>query len=196
MDPACGGWGGGDDPWNWNGGGGTDPYPPADTTRPCQTNYPLLDDSVVQQKFAEAWEASNYGAPMNDRREQGGWIIRTPDGRLTAQPFPATWPAYQCGIDIPNDALAPVGALAMYHTHPFKRGDRLTGCDPQVLPGGGRVFINYRNESSIADDSALVGFRRRNAPDLIGLILDADSIIAFDGSGVQSHDIKVERCGY
>jgi hypothetical protein len=81
----------------------------------------------------------------------------------------------------------------MFHTHPFKKDDLLTSCDPQDLPGGKKAFMNYRNESSIADDSILTSFRQRGA-DLIGLILDAEKITAYDGTGVK--DIPVDRCGY
>lgn len=196
MDPACGSGGGS---WTWDGAGGIgDPNPPPDTTKPCATDHGLLNDAVVQQKFSEAWEASRYDAPMDQRKEQGGWILQTPDGLLTAEPFPALWRATPCGIEFPPDAWPPPGALAMYHTHPFKRGDLLTGCSPQDLPGGQKMFVIYSNESSVADDSALMSFRHRGATNLIGLILDADQITAYDGTGLQTeeHQRVIGRCGY
>lgn len=197
MDPACGGWGGGEDPWNWDGGGGTDPYPPPEDTakRPCHTGYEVLDDSVVQAKFMEAWETSGYDTrPLSDRIERGGWVIKTAEHTYTVEAFPATWRATACGIELPSDAWPPLGTVAMFHTHPYRRGELLTACDPVDLPGGRKAFVNYRNESSIADDSALTSFRQRGASNLIGLILDADKISAYDGSG--DVQVAVDRCGY
>jgi hypothetical protein len=196
LDPACGGWGGSEDPWSWDGGGGADPNPPEDTIKnPCNTPYPLLNDTAIQVKFAEAWAASGYETlPVQERREHGGWIMVTPEGTLTVQEFPATWHTTPCGIDMPRDAWPPAGTLAMFHTHPFAVGDRLTSCEQVDLPGGRRGFMNYRNESSFADDSALRYFRNMGAPALIGIIIDANKIIAYNGTA--AGQTSVDRCGY
>lgn len=157
----------------------------------------MIDSPEVQAGFTDLWARSGYGKPMAERREQGGWLMRRLDGSYYMRMFPEDWAAGPCGIDLPPGTLPPDGAVAKVHTHPFHRGERLTECPRQEIPGMGSFHVNYKNESSEADDRELRRFRSiPGAQNLIGIIIDHDQIIAYDGSGTPEGEVKLDRCGY
>jgi hypothetical protein len=132
---------------------------------------------------------------MSERRENGSWIIKNPDGSFGFQEFPSTWTSSPCLISQPPDLWPPLGAVAMFHTHPYAKGELLTECPRQELPGGGSWFMNYNGESSINDDKIIADLRQKGAS-VVGIIADANHIVAFDGTGTPAGTINVDRCGY
>lgn len=215
--PDCGGGGGGDPGW-WTGGGGPyepppddgggggggggdpggedpggdDPYPP----EPCDTGDPVVDSPEVQQGFADLWSRSNPDAEMQDRLERGGWIIQGPAG-YSVQPFPESWTLNACEIRFPVDALAPTGAVAWVHTHPYRSGERLTACGSHTIYIGGvpmKAYFRYGNQPSEDDGKFSTLW---NKP---GYVIDKNKITRFIGnaSSPDHFDVQsqVNRCGY
>jgi hypothetical protein len=160
---------------------------------PCSTGLATLDDPEVQSGLCDLWRRSNPEAPMADRREQGGWLVRVGDDFML-DPFPPEWISQPCALTPPEDFQSPPGTIAMVHTHPYARREPLTSCDKQELPGGLSMYINYSGDPSIDDDSTMLDLRSRY-PNLIGLVIDQDQIIAYTGSPVDEPS-RYPRCGY
>ena len=129
---------------------------------------------------------------MSQRREQGGWLIRNPDNTFRFEPFPATYATSPCAIALPMPLPIPPGAVAMVHTHPFRNGERMTSCDWQETPYG-TFPVTYRNTTSMDDDQVLRRLQTTGAPELIGIMIDADKIVAYNAGPTES---SFQRCGY
>jgi hypothetical protein len=54
--------------------------------------------------------------------------------------------------------------------------------------------MNYQHQSSIDDDKIVSPLRARGY-DIIGIIIDAEKIIAYDGSNT-TEPVLFNRCGY
>jgi hypothetical protein len=156
----------------------------------------VIDSPEVQDGFKDLWARSNYGpnVPMSERREQGGWLLRNPDGTFRIEPFPSSWANGPCEINLPNPLTVPAGAVALVHTHPYRNGERLTSCDSQPTPWGS-MPLTYRNDSSFDDDRVIRAIRQTR-PEVIAIIIDAEKIVPFDGSDSDTDEDKLDRCGY
>ncbi|HEU0055562.1 MAG TPA: hypothetical protein VFQ39_20380 [Longimicrobium sp.] len=179
--------------------GGGDPDPAgsggADEDDPCNTGLLMLDAPGTQEGFASIWSKSGFGLPMAQRRERGGWLIRDPDGSFRLQEFPDSWQTHPCQINVPASATVPAGAVALVHTHPYSRGEQLTGCPTQSIPGVGSFHVNYTGDSSIPDDSTMLRLREHVSPAMIGIMIDNDEIVAYNGSSA-AEPTRRPRCGY
>lgn len=201
--PPCmdgGGCGGSEPVAGVGGGGGTpclDCFPPEDD--PCKTGYPLLDDTVTQNALRLLWNRSNYGPniPMLDRWERGGWLVRDPVTLVYRfEIFPDEW-SQNCRILVPEGTRPPPHTVALVHSHPFRRGERMTTC-PGLRIGEVEFKLPYRNATSFDDDSTIIAINTKEreaggAGGLVGIMIDADSITAFSSTNDQ---VKIGRCGY
>jgi hypothetical protein len=176
-----------------------------DTSRadvPCvQDSFPndsVIADSAVQAMLAPLWTASEYAdanglvKPLADRKEHGGFIIRT-GNTYTFQPFPSTWNADACGIDVDTTYAIPTGTVAFIHTHPFTAGET-TGppCPPSGYDANNNpIYGVYNNEPSDFSGDRRVSFNWDNLP---GYILDANKVIRFNVLPIL--DYKSSRCAY
>jgi hypothetical protein len=197
-----GGWqGGGGGEGGWNAslgdgpsyGGGYDPGTPPESEGPCPPEFTVLNDPDVQAGFADLWQRSNADAPMKDRREQGGFLVNHGDGTFGLVPFPPEWASDPCQIRIPATFSSPPNTFAIVHTHPYAYHETLTSCDYQQLPGGIKLPVVYNGDTSFDDDSTMLRLRQ-DYPGLIGLVLDKDKIIAYNGDAMENRPIS--RCGY
>jgi hypothetical protein len=179
--------------------GAPSPAEPPPTVQPdtCKTGDPTVDDPAVQQAFIHIWSNSNYGpdVPMNQRIEDGGWIIRNADGTLRFMSFPVSYGRGHCSIDIPAGVSPPAGTVAWVHSHPFAAGEKLTECDWQSIPGVGNFPLTYQNQSSAADDQAQAQWRAQGY-NISAYMIDANTIVRFDGTGTAQGETKYSRCGY
>jgi hypothetical protein len=110
---------------------------------------------------------------------------------------------------------SPPNAVAFVHTHPFRRGEVMTGCGPAQIrdpsaPGGSRdmvgadgkpVYDVYRNRASGPDRLLLdtVNTLRRDLNDqldqLAGVIIDANQMAVYtEDAGAKP--VPLPRCGY
>jgi hypothetical protein len=170
------------------------PPPPADT---CNTADSVIEDPSIQAAFDTVWNQSNFGAPMADRREQGGWIFSDGSGGFRFEPFPAAWTRGPCSIDVPPGAMPPANAVGWVHTHPYTRGERLTECDWQPTPIG-KFPVDYNGLTSEDDDNLQARWRAATpaGASFTGYMIDADQITKFTGEGTLDTEQKFPRCGY
>lgn len=185
-------------------GGGTGGTPkPVELKEPakpdsCQTGDPAIDSPQVQAGLALIWKNSNYGpnVPMEQRVEDGGWILRNPNGSFTFQRFPASWVRETCSITPPGPVTPPATAVGVVHTHPFRNGEALTACPPLVTRWG-TLVTNYNGATSDDDDSAIAALRLMPGfEQLKGYMIDADGIVTYTGPGAAAQQPRVARCGY
>lgn len=89
----------------------------------------------------------------------------------------------------------------MVHTHPYRRGEKLTECPKQELnlpnlPPGFSDYQNYNGDSSIDDDQTIRDVRTRY-PELLGLLLDNEGYVPYTGTDTDTPDQRrIPRCGY
>ena len=106
------GGGGGGGAGNGNGTGGS-----GNGGGQSNNTDPLADPTVVAA-LDTAWTESNPGTGTDpNRAEQGGWIVRNPDGTFTIQ----RWPAGQAAGITPT--AAPSNVAGSFHTHPNLGGN-------------------------------------------------------------------------
>lgn len=158
---------------------------------PCSTGNSVIDNLQVQQGFTELWTASNTHLPIDQRREQGAWIVSTSNG-YDVEPWPSWWTTFPCGIAAPEDwyEYAPSNTVGMVHTHPFFAGDDTTtvcGAPPEGTE-------DYSSGSNLYDISALADLANHLSNYTIkGYIIDGNNIVLY--TPFASLDI-IERCGY
>jgi hypothetical protein len=199
-----------DDPtglcWDDGSGGGSQfPEPPQDPcmaenpptycTNPCQTGDATKDNKAVQIGFDAIWEASNFGDPAapnprEDRRENGMFIIRNPDGTLRWDKWPNAWETQACGIAMEDDwrDYLPDNLIAVAHTHPWFIGEYYKDvCKDSVTD-------DYTGGHSDADHDWLLYINAHfNSIEIKSFVIDADSIWTIDFWKNPSH---TARCGY
>lgn len=183
--------------------GGTPNNPGPDLEEPelepdtCNTGDPLIDSPQVQAGMEQIWGNSNYGenVPMDQRYEDGGWIVRKSDGTYGMEPFPSSWTRTNCAIYPPSVITVPPTAVGWVHTHPFKFGEKLTACPPVQTPWGPHP-VTYTGLTSDPDDEAVATIRRQAGYGAFrAYMLDADGITTYTGPAVADHP-RVPRCGY
>ncbi len=92
----------------WGGCG--QPQPP--TNCPTNSTDPFTDPNI-RKDFEKAWNDSNPGTGTDpNRKEQGGWITKNPDGSFST----TRWPS-GAGSSV-SPTPAPSGASGSFHTHP------------------------------------------------------------------------------
>lgn len=123
-------------------------------TVPCPTGDPILDDPAVRQGLKQVWNASNPEAPSDSNRiEHGAWIRLGSNGSLFVDPFPSSWAATGCGIDVPPETRPPSDAVAWVHTHGWTRGEKMTACR-RLKVGNVELPFNYSGDPSDDDQQA------------------------------------------
>lgn len=193
------------------GSGESPPPPPPPSPDSCLTGVDAFDTPAVRQGMKDLWTRSNPDAPQAQRREQGGWIVRAPNGTYSMVRL-VNSVSEPCRLN--GNFNAPQGAVAFVHTHPFRRGEVQTSCDPVrvedpsapgvfldfIGPDGQRVYQVYDNQPSLPDRDLMslinsVRGELTNQPLLAGVIMDRDRITVY------THDPAMEpepfpRCGY
>lgn len=169
-----------DDPGGGGDPGGDEPLPPD----PCATGDPVIDSEPLQDALQSLWTQSNPGANLAQRREQGGWIVRTAGGYSVVQ-FQNVRRSF-CKIEgeepLPNGEI-----VGFVHTHPYGVGETIVNCAFQIIPYEGRP-----SEDDVLM-SAFLGQLLGRAEPLPGYIIDGDGIRRFaQGQPTTSY----ERCGY
>lgn len=196
VDDESGGTGGTTTPTGTTGGssgGGTTPPPPEGTDPDsCKTGNAVVDDPVVNAGFEALWEQSNFDAPLADRLEAFGWVVKTATGyrieivgtgNFCGYTGVAPWP--------PEGGSAIVGFI---HTHPYTVGETVLSCGASGNINGA---VDYPGTPSDFDRnlSVALGQQLGRGQPLPGLVLDANGIRSFEG-----WDAAVEtsygRCGY
>lgn len=178
---------------NDGGGYGWDPGTPSNDPTPCATGDAFLDNPLVEQGFAELWEASNASATaLGARTEQYGWIVQTATGyrvhRLGA--------GNVCGADW-TFAEPPEGwdaIVGFIHTHPYSLGELVPVCDEQMHIVDALPYTGVPSSFDLRASVQLGEILHRTEP-LGGIILDAAGIRAFKGEDT-SAQVSVARCGY
>ena len=93
---------------------------------------------VLEDMWVESFGSTNdIGAPQDQRKEMGGWMIKDGGGNLSFQPFPSDLEASICTIQkVPPP---PAGAVAVIHTHPVIPTERIkeASCIESILDGLG-----------------------------------------------------------
>jgi hypothetical protein len=196
-EPIGGGGDGGDGNSGGTGGGSggstTKPPPVELEADSCKTQDQMIDDLDVQQAFKDFWAASGLSLSQEQRREQGGWIFADPSGGYMVVPFAAELERTPCSIELP--VTPPAGALGYIHTHPFRVGELVTvpGCLPTL---NGKVYpVRFLSGSSDADDQVQSGYKAQGY-NLRAYVIDANTIIQYDGSGIPQNERTYGRCGY
>jgi hypothetical protein len=188
---------GGTDP----GGGGTEPPPsdcpewdpncekqppPADT---CNTGDPIIEDSTVQEGFAELMMDSNPDASQPQRLEQAGWIVADGSGGYFVQRWTNSQ-SLACGIVF--DEIVPANAVGYVHTHPFRLNEEVRTCG-QNFDG---TYPRYRGGAS-EDDINTMKQLAAMLPGSKGYILDKSGISIFsETTRVDRRDQRFPTCGY
>jgi hypothetical protein len=162
---------------------------------PCDNNDTILEDGTIQEDLLNIWIQSltDSSTPLSDRRERGGWIVRTSTGYDVFY-FAPTFVSTPCGIDFPSNWLStiPANVVGYIHSHPFSSGDNVTSVCGSV--NGGEAI--YEGEPSDYDYWLLLkASGHLKKPDLVGYIIDADHIGKFNVSGVEN-TVYYNRCGY
>jgi hypothetical protein len=187
VPPEC------NDPCNW-----IDPSLVWLCEEPCSTGNPVIDDIQIQQAFTQLWEESLTTLPINQRREQGGWVISTSNG-YEFEPFPSGWTGYPCGIAAPTNwyEFAPSNTVGMVHTHPFFEGEDTTAldvCGPE--PDGTE---DWNSVYSDEDYDALVDLANHlDNYSIKGYVIDGDNILTYSVLNHPSFgpESSHDRCGY
>ena len=205
-----GGGGGGGSGGGGSGGGST----PSDDTLPgdtvpsdtaCRaTGDTLVDKTQVQDIFDAVWSGSNADARDSwERRERGGWIVRTATG-YALQEF-TDWRSEPCSM-VPLTAAAltaPDNAVAWIHSHPFAVDEVPMSCK-YINPVTGLVTV-YPYRGIASRDDVIVGEEinaRRNARGLAaidGIVIDKNAIRRFKPLGIggaRATYPSIDRCAY
>ena len=81
----------------------------------------IVQDPHVRAEMEKAFAESHDNLlPDKDVREQGGWVVRSPSGKLDV----VRWPEGESGSMTPPDK--PDNAVAHFHTHPYGNDVALT----------------------------------------------------------------------
>lgn len=193
-----------------SGGGSTpsDDTPPGDTipsdTACKATGDTLVDKTQVQDAFSAVWDASNADAASSwDRREAGGWIVKTASG-YALQPF-TDMVAGACGMTpLSDNALEPpANTVAWVHSHPFSIMEMPESCALRDSRTGKVMRKPYRGRPSTNDVVVAEEINRRLAakgrPPVDGFILDKDGIRRFMPLGLAPAYMPhpdIDRCAY
>ena len=185
-----------------DGGGSPPPPPDYQDADPCETSNSTVNAMGDHSIFYVAWNASNPNAPLLDRREIGGWIVRTSDGRLEFDPWP--YRSSVCGIDVPEGKMPPLPGygtiVGTLHTHPYGYGDFIPNCDANAQPmGTSQRYLGMASDHDHETAAALGQIIPH--PDhpnpLPGYIVDEDAVITYaelGSTGMRSN--RISRCGY
>ena len=107
--------------------------------------------------------------------------------------FSSTFTSDPCQIHVPATFSSPPNTIGLVHSHPYKAHELLTNCGTATLWNGRKAYQSYNGDTSFDDDATLRALRARY-PNLLGIVIDKDHIIAYDGNPQDSQYIP--RCGY
>ncbi|MEM6526326.1 MAG: hypothetical protein AAF693_21205 [Bacteroidota bacterium] len=159
----------------------------------CVTGDDIINN--IQDIFEEIWNASNaanVGIPMNDRLEDGGWIVEN-NGQYSYVPFPSSWTRSPCGIDPPSTWAddVPANVVGWIHSHPFFIGE-----DRRSICGYEGVESSYQSGPSDADyHTSLIVMNQIGNFNFKTYVMDGSKISRVGFQGVPSL-VKYDRCGY
>ncbi len=213
-DPGGGGGGSGgpsDDPpcdpmgtepcYNDGGGGSIPPpepdpcsesNPPAYCDNPCETNDPIIDNIGVQMAFERLWDESKTNLSIEQRLEQGGFIVQNPNNELGFVDFPEDWQRSACGISIPQNYLnsVPSNTIGVVHTHPFFEGEDTTSLNVCGSDGTN----NYQSGTNLDDIDFVAQISNHLSNFSIkGYVIDGNNIVSITSWGALTFN---SRCGY
>lgn len=158
---------------------------------PCNTNDSIIDNLNVQNAFTDIWNnsnASNTSVPMQDRREDGGWIVQSGNWS-TYIPFPETWTRSPCGIQPPANWAddIPDNLVGWVHSHPFYVGeDRRSVCgDVEEAYVGGPSGPDFELHVAIMNETGNFS--------LMGYVIDGNFISSID---FLRNVVQFDRCGF
>lgn len=143
----------------------------------CVSDEHIIYNKKIQKQFIDLWEASAAGRPLNQRREQGGWIVRKRNDDYGIVPFPPYWQAYPCSIELPVDFVkeVPDNLVGIVHTHPFFEGDDTSASNVC----GGEATEPYASGANYSDMDILVKVANEKEDFCIkAYIIDGNNIIS------------------
>lgn len=129
----------------------------------------VLDDEKVRDRLRQAWEESRPGA--DDAHEEGGFVLRNPDGSLTIERWPR---GLQDQIVVPpheEGNREGLRIVATFHTHP-------------------NFGLEFQQEPSLTDIRAV-----RDDQDLHHPEYEGEYVIARNALYRILHDGRVELLG-
>ena len=192
----------GTEPCYDDGGGGSIPppepdpcsesNPPAYCDNPCETNDLLIDNIGVQMSFERLWDESRTNLSIEQRFEQGGFIVQNPNNELGFVNFPEDWQRLACEIIIPENYLnsVPSNTIGVVHTHPFFEGEDTTS--PNVCGSDGTS--NYQSGTNFGDINFVTEISNHLSNFSIkGYVIDGNNITSFTSWGAIT---PFSRCGY
>ncbi|MEQ9231448.1 MAG: hypothetical protein RIF46_12265, partial [Cyclobacteriaceae bacterium] len=141
---------------------------------PCDTGNNLIDNNHLADVLPILWEASNPNAPLDQRFEQGAWIVLDPNGEYKAVLL-LNFITTPCGLAPPENwkDQIPENAVAWLHTHPFSYGEDTRSICPTK-------DSQYRNQPSNPDRLFLLQIANHfGKPNFPGIVIDADKITQF-----------------
>jgi hypothetical protein len=161
---------------------------------PCDTGNNILDSEEIQSDLLKIWSGSNANngdIPMDERLEQGGWIIEI-NGGYDVVFFPPTFLRDPCGMSPPSNwkDLIPDNIVGYVHSHPFYIGENTMG------PCGTGGETSYKGGPSRPDYVFLTELMNHLSNFSIkGYVIDGNKIYSYDyrySIGI----VKYNRCGY
>lgn len=154
----------------------------ADKTAQCLSDHHILDNENIRERFLELWEASGTDQSINQRKEQGGWIVETEDNGYEVISFPSSWDTSACHIDLPGNFLemTPQNLVGVVHTHPFYEGEDTTSSDVC----GAEAEESYESGGNYKDLELIVRIADHISDYCIkGFIIDGSNIISMNTFG-------------
>lgn len=158
--------------------------------KPCKTGDEVLDDESIQAAMDKLWKGSNTDKPLAERSENGGWIVKNSQGKLSFEQV--DWPSDPCGMNPPSNFMdnMPSNAIGFIHTHPFFKRERTRsvcgeGARKKYRPGFSKPdydFLLY-----VIEQSGKFGFK--------GYVIDGNKITTYDFRGI-GYQVQKKRCGY
>ncbi|GAB3341695.1 hypothetical protein GCM10027429_30340 [Marivirga atlantica] len=161
---------------------------------PCDTGNNILDSEEIQSDLLKIWSGSNASSgdiPMDERLEQGGWIIEI-NGGYDVVFFPPTFLRDPCGISPPSNwkDLIPDNIVGYVHSHPFYIGENTLG------PCGAEGETSYEGGPSDPDYIFLMDLMNFLGNfNIAGYVIDGGKIYSYDfrySAGIKEYN----RCGY
>jgi hypothetical protein len=155
------------------------PHPQDCEKGPCEKYDRIIDDPDIRESFLELWVDSETDLPINQRSEQGGWIVSKDKNEFEVIPFPSDWSTSACDIEAPNNFLdeIPPNLVGVVHTHPFFEGEDTTV--PDVCGEDGSK--NYQSGANKSDLYFLIQIANHLSDFCIkSYIIDGNNVISMN----------------
>jgi hypothetical protein len=148
--------------------------------------FPEISTRLMDSVKNELWKQSNYSPsiPASQRHERGGWIINNGNGTYSFQQL--TDPGTPCEVLV--TLPPPAGAVALIHTHPWKKGEYSKGTCPN------NTSPTYEGKLDGEDLVTLRIALRTTGQHLRGYFMDADGMMVYTYDPINGR--RLPRCGY